>query len=47
MRQRAGREQAHLGPGIRTTFIDFQYKIKNAAEPQERVAEEGPLSRVA
>jgi len=26
---------------------DFQYKIKNAAEPHERVAKEGQLSRAA
>jgi hypothetical protein len=32
---------------MRTTFIDFQYKIESVAEPHEWVAKESQPSRVA
>ncbi len=47
MRQRAEARTGHSRPAMRTTSIDFQYKIKGAAEPHERVAKESQLSRIA
>ena len=43
----AGAQTGQLGPAMRTTSIDFQYKIKSAAELHEQVAKESQLSRAA
>ncbi len=37
--------KARKGRGGRTVMRDFQYRIKSAAEPHERVVKEGQLDR--
>jgi len=44
MWQHAGARTGHSRPAMRTTFIDFQYKIKSAAELHEQVAKASHLS---